>query len=177
MISYIVISNASTLYLAESLENSAPRVTKKWKIVCHTDLIRHISYSSNLTTVKSVVIADKTFNATVFLTKVHRGTSFKDIELGAQNLRASCERQSEVMKNLVKKHFAKFVTAKGNIDGFYQQMRSQNLVSKTDYGITPYEKTLEGMPLVYHDWMCLKITFSLVTNIGKLISASLGAKN
>lgn len=108
------------------------------------DIIRiRYSYHSQ-SSANSVIIADKTFNATAFLTKVHRGTSFRDIALGAQNLKASCDRQSEVMKSLVKKHFAKFVTAKGNIDGFYQQMRQQNLVSKADYGVTPYEKTLEG---------------------------------
>jgi hypothetical protein len=83
------------------------------------------------------------------------------------------------MKNLVKKHFAKFVTAKGNIDGFYQQMRQQNLVSKADYGITPYEKTLEGtLPSskICDSFFMLCVTSS-PPEIGKSLPTSVRTKN
>ena len=92
----------------------------------------------------SVVLVDKNFDATSFLTKIHKGTSFKDLESGMQKLKISCEKQNEVMKNLVKRHFSKFVTAKANIDAFYQQMRQQNLISTKEYGIEPYARTLDG---------------------------------
>lgn len=79
---------------------------------------------------------------------MHSGTSFKDFHSSAQKLEAACEKQNEVMKNVVKQHFAKFVNAKGNIDSFYVQMRQQNLVSSTDYGIMPYLKALDGIILI-----------------------------
>ena len=75
---------------------------------------------------------------------MHSGTSYKDLNASIQRLQTACEKQSEVTKNVVKQHFAKFVNAKGNIDSFYQQMRQSNLVSNSEYGVMPFIKALEG---------------------------------
>ena len=90
-------------------------------------------------------MADKNFDAGTFLTRVHKNTTYKEFEAGLAKLKASSEKQNELMKNLVKRHFAKFVSAKGNIDAFYQQMRQQNLISSNEYGVMPFVRTLDSM--------------------------------
>ncbi|KAJ3287008.1 hypothetical protein HDU76_007896, partial [Blyttiomyces sp. JEL0837] len=59
---------------------------------------------------------NKQFDAKVFLKAVHGSTSYRDMENGIKNLEKSLVERNQLMKNLVKQHFAKFVNAKGTID-------------------------------------------------------------
>ncbi|KAJ3030403.1 UNVERIFIED_CONTAM: hypothetical protein HDU68_009217 [Siphonaria sp. JEL0065] len=59
------------------------------------------------------------------------------------NLEQSIERRAEVMKDLVKQHFAKFVNAKSTIDSFYEEMKTNNLISSETQGLAPYIKSLD----------------------------------
>ncbi|KAL2916082.1 Exocyst complex component S5 [Polyrhizophydium stewartii] len=93
----------------------------------------------------SVLIQEKNFDATFFLREIHKQTSHKDLEQGAVRLKVSIEQRDEVIKGLVKKYFAKFVSAKSTIDSFYREMRQKNLISLPDYGIAPFEKALENL--------------------------------
>lgn len=66
------------------------------------------------------------------------------MESGALKLKMSIEKRDESLKGLVKQHFAKFVHAKVTIDSFYKEMKTKNLVSYEEYGITPYLTALTG---------------------------------
>ncbi|KAH9274523.1 hypothetical protein BASA83_003159 [Batrachochytrium salamandrivorans] len=55
------------------------------------------------------------------------------------------EQRDEVIKGLVKKHFAKFVSAKGTIDTFYREMCQKNLISSSDSGIAPFANALQEL--------------------------------
>lgn len=66
--------------------------------------------------VASLLISSRNFDAKRFLREVHKGTSYRDLELGAERLHEAIEHRQDVIKNLVKTHFAKFVNAKSTID-------------------------------------------------------------
>ncbi|KAI9096429.1 exocyst complex component Sec5-domain-containing protein [Phlyctochytrium arcticum] len=92
-----------------------------------------------------LLIGSKKFDAKQFLREVHRSTSYRDLDLGAERLRESIDLRQDVIKNLVKTHFAKFVSAKSTIDSFYEQMRTKNLISSQDYGLAPFAKMVDGV--------------------------------
>ncbi|KAJ3090326.1 hypothetical protein HK102_004105 [Quaeritorhiza haematococci] len=93
----------------------------------------------------SLLITSKNFDPKFFLVEVHRGASYRDIEGGVQRLHVAIDHRTEIMKNLVKTHFAKFVSAKSTIDSFYHEMRNKNLISSEEYGIAPFSNTLSGL--------------------------------
>ncbi|KAK6092905.1 Exocyst complex component S5 [Batrachochytrium dendrobatidis] len=95
--------------------------------------------------VPSIFISEKSFDPNLFLKEVHRLTLYKEFEQGAVHLKMSIEQRNEIIKGLVKKHFAKFVSAKGTIDTFYREMCQKNLVSSSNYGIAPFAKALEEL--------------------------------
>lgn len=90
----------------------------------------------------SIFISDKNFSPKTFLKEVHKNTDFKELEQGFTRLKQSIAERNETTKGLVKKHFAKFVSAKTTIDSFYKEMRAKNLVSREDYGVYPFLREL-----------------------------------
>ncbi|KAI8855299.1 hypothetical protein BC829DRAFT_378548 [Chytridium lagenaria] len=50
---------------------------------------------------------------------------------------------TDVIKQLVKQHFAKFVNAKSTIDAFYEEIRSNNLTNSETEGLTPFSTCLK----------------------------------
>ncbi|KAJ3300604.1 hypothetical protein HK104_009261 [Borealophlyctis nickersoniae] len=101
--------------------------------------------ASELGQLDNLLISSKKFDPKHFLREVHRSTSYRDFELGAERLQGAIDDRMEVIKNLVKTHFAKFVNAKSTIDSFYQEMRRQNLISSEDYGIAPFAKSIDAL--------------------------------
>ncbi|KAJ3190108.1 hypothetical protein HDU85_000399 [Gaertneriomyces sp. JEL0708] len=93
----------------------------------------------------SLSISSKHFNAPYFLRHVHKNTSYRDLEQGAQRLKVAIDHRQDVIKNLVKTHFAQFVGAKSTIDDFYEQMRKKSLTASEEYGISPFEKTISSV--------------------------------
>ncbi|KAJ3099452.1 hypothetical protein HDU97_003027 [Phlyctochytrium planicorne] len=63
-----------------------------------------------------LLISNKNFDSVHFLKTVHGSTSYRDLDNGAKNLRVAIEKRTDVIKQLVKQHFAKFVNAKSTID-------------------------------------------------------------
>ncbi|KAJ1343862.1 hypothetical protein BSLG_001594 [Batrachochytrium salamandrivorans] len=92
---------------------------------------------------------EKSFDSIIFLSEVHRLSLYKDLEQGAVFLKMAIEQRDEVIKGLVKKHFAKFVSAKGTIDTFYREMCQKNLISSSDSGIAPFANALQGKYLMH----------------------------
>ncbi|KAJ3151245.1 hypothetical protein HDU89_002084 [Geranomyces variabilis] len=93
----------------------------------------------------SLLISSRTFDPKLFLEQVHKTTSYRDFETGADNLREAIDHKEDVIKNLVKTHFAKFVSAKSTIDSFYDQMKAKNLISSQEYGIAPFDNSLDAV--------------------------------
>ncbi|KAJ3183125.1 hypothetical protein HDU87_007548 [Geranomyces variabilis] len=93
----------------------------------------------------SLLISSRTFDPKLFLEQVHKTTSYRNFETGADNLREAIDHKEDVIKNLVKTHFAKFVSAKSTIDSFYDQMKAKNLISSQDYGIAPFDNALDAV--------------------------------
>ncbi|KAJ3041591.1 hypothetical protein HDV00_009068 [Rhizophlyctis rosea] len=106
---------------------------------------RRMNLTADSSQISHLLITSKNFNPTQFLREVHRTTSYRDFELGAERLQAAIDDRMDVIRNLVKTHFAKFVNAKSTIDSFYQEMRRQNLISSEDYGITPFAKSIDEL--------------------------------
>ena len=98
----------------------------------------------------SVFISEKAFSSKFFLLEVHKSTDYKELEQGAVKLKQTIAERSETTKELIKKHFSKFVSAKSTVDSFYHQMRSKNLISKEDYGIAPFLRQLGGLEAEAH---------------------------
>ncbi|ORY39412.1 hypothetical protein BCR33DRAFT_788418 [Rhizoclosmatium globosum] len=93
-----------------------------------------------------ILVSHKNFDPKVFLKAVHNTTSYRDItDIGCRNLQYSIDKRAEVMKDLVKQHFAKFVNAKSTIDSFYDEMKTNNLISSESQGLAPYVKSLDGL--------------------------------
>ncbi|KAH6582832.1 hypothetical protein BASA60_001728 [Batrachochytrium salamandrivorans] len=92
-----------------------------------------------------IFISEKSFDSIIFLSEVHRLSLYKDLEQGAVFLKMAIEQRDEVIKGLVKKHFAKFVSAKGTIDTFYREMCQKNLISSSDSGIAPFANALQEL--------------------------------
>jgi hypothetical protein len=63
------------------------------------------------------LINSKYFQPTSYLLDIHKQAKYKDLEKGLSVLKASIQHRNDLMKNLVKTHFAKFVSAKSAIDG------------------------------------------------------------
>jgi hypothetical protein len=63
-----------------------------------------------------LLISSKAFDPTYYLVTVQVDASYKDLEAGTEKLKQSIQQRTQVMKNLVKTHFAKFVSAKTTID-------------------------------------------------------------
>lgn len=64
----------------------------------------------------SLLIISKNFDPCVYLLKVQQDATFKQLEQGVDKLKVGIQQRNDVMKNLVKTHFAKFVSAKSTID-------------------------------------------------------------
>ncbi|KAI8825748.1 exocyst complex component Sec5-domain-containing protein [Fimicolochytrium jonesii] len=92
-----------------------------------------------------LLISSRKFDAKHFLREVHKTTTYDDLEVGAEHLRQAIDHKEDVIKNLVKTHFAKFVSAKSTIDSFYDQMRTKNLISSDEYGVAPFAKSIEAL--------------------------------
>ncbi|KAJ3146816.1 hypothetical protein HDU86_008374 [Geranomyces michiganensis] len=108
---------------------------------------RRRSYTGGPSTdqLSSLLLSSRTFDPKLFLGQVHKTTSYRDFETGADNLREAIDHKEDVIKNLVKTHFAKFVSAKSTIDSFYEQMKAKNLISSEDYGIAPFDNALDAV--------------------------------
>ena len=64
----------------------------------------------------SLLITSKNFSTPYYLLHVQATATYKQLEGGAEFLRKSIMQREEMMKNLFKTHFAKFVGAKSTID-------------------------------------------------------------
>ncbi|KAJ3214340.1 hypothetical protein HDU67_001781 [Dinochytrium kinnereticum] len=65
---------------------------------------------------QKLLISNKNFEPAHFLKTIHTSTSYRDLDTGAKNLKLAIEKRTDVIKQLVKQHFAKFVNAKTTID-------------------------------------------------------------
>jgi exocyst complex component 2 len=92
-----------------------------------------------------LLISEKSFDPKRFLTEIHDRTGYKDLERGLANLKRTLNDRNESEKDIVKKHFSKFVNAKSTVDSFYTQMTAANLLNRADYGIIPFDKSLLGL--------------------------------
>ncbi|KAJ3225192.1 hypothetical protein HK099_007204 [Clydaea vesicula] len=93
----------------------------------------------------NLLITSKNFDPKFYLNEVHINATYNDLVQGSATLKTSIQHRNDVMKNLVKTHFAKFVSAKSTIDSFYHEMRNKNLISSTDFGIAPFVTTLNTL--------------------------------
>ena len=66
--------------------------------------------------IRTILIGDKGFVPKTFLLEVHQETDFKSLEAGGARLKKTLEARKESDKGEVKKHFAKFVSAKSLVD-------------------------------------------------------------
>ncbi|KAJ3074946.1 hypothetical protein HDU98_009721 [Podochytrium sp. JEL0797] len=95
---------------------------------------------------QKILVANKNFDPKTFLKAVHSSTSYAEItNIGARSLQQSIDKRAEVMKDLVKQHFAKFVNAKSTIDSFYEEMKTNNLISSEEKGFAPFTKSLDEL--------------------------------
>ncbi|KAI9328031.1 exocyst complex component Sec5-domain-containing protein [Zopfochytrium polystomum] len=94
---------------------------------------------------EKLLVASKNFEPKAFLKLVHGKTSFRDVQNGSKYLAASVDRSNELMRDLVKQHFAKFVSAKGTIDAFYLDIKANNIVTSETRGLDSFDKALEGL--------------------------------
>ncbi|KAJ3119044.1 hypothetical protein HDU96_003219 [Phlyctochytrium bullatum] len=85
----------------------------------------------------------KSFDPSHFLKTVHATTSYADLQAGSKNLKVSIDKRTEVIKQLVKQHFAKFVNAKSTIDAFYDELKENNLTTSEEEGFVPFSAALE----------------------------------
>ncbi|KAI8905678.1 exocyst complex component Sec5-domain-containing protein [Powellomyces hirtus] len=113
----------------------------------HTESLAGPTTDARLDPLSSLLISSRTFDAKLFLRQVHRATSYRDLETGAENLKDAIGQKEDVIKNLVKTHFAKFVSAKSTIDSFYDQMKARNLISSQDYGIAPFDNAIDAVQI------------------------------
>ncbi|KAJ3021313.1 hypothetical protein HKX48_008789 [Thoreauomyces humboldtii] len=102
-------------------------------------------YMAEMDQLSSLLISSRTFDAKTFLRQVHKATSYRDFEAGADRLQTAIDHKEDVIKNLVKTHFSKFVNAKTTIDSFYDQMRNRNLISSDGYGIAPFDNSIDAV--------------------------------
>ncbi|TPX40650.1 hypothetical protein SeMB42_g05909 [Synchytrium endobioticum] len=89
-----------------------------------------------------VSITSRSFAPDRFLLEVHGDTPYKDLVQGLETVKSAMEKREELMKNLVKTHFSKFVTAKESIDAFYDEIRAKTLISHDSYGVKPFSSRL-----------------------------------
>ncbi|KAJ3406183.1 hypothetical protein HDU80_011789 [Chytriomyces hyalinus] len=95
---------------------------------------------------EKILVTHKNFDPKLFLKAVHNSTSYREVtDAGCRNLQTSIDKRAEVMKDLVKQHFAKFVNAKSTIDSFYEEMKTNNLISSELQGVAPFMKALDGL--------------------------------
>jgi hypothetical protein len=109
------------------------------------NIMKRAKGAPKLKNVNQLLIHDKNFDPKVFLLEVHKNTEYRDLEQGLLRLKQSIGERHEQSKGLVKKHFAKFVSAKTTVDSFYKEMRSKNLISMEDYGIAPFKKVVAAL--------------------------------
>jgi exocyst complex component 2 len=93
----------------------------------------------------TILITSKEFDAKKFLLHVHSGTSYRDLERGAENLATDVEARQDTTRNLVRTQFSKFVNAKSRIDSFYSQMRESSLILSKNAGFGAFERSLEAV--------------------------------
>ncbi|KAJ1566656.1 hypothetical protein HK405_008942, partial [Cladochytrium tenue] len=95
--------------------------------------------------IEKLLISSKNYDPKAFLRVVHGKTSSRDVENGAKHLAVVIDKNRETMKAMVKQHFAKFVSAKGAIDSFYLDMRSNSLVKSDTKGLDAFERSVEEL--------------------------------
>jgi len=88
-------------------------------------------------------ISRKEFDPVIFLKEVHRGTSYRDLENGSENLRKLVEQRTEILKNLVKNYFEQFVNSKSTVDSFYLDIKNQKRSNTNDQGTNQFNTKLE----------------------------------
>ncbi|ORX85395.1 hypothetical protein BCR32DRAFT_265669 [Anaeromyces robustus] len=90
-------------------------------------------------------ISKKEFDPVIFLKEVHRGTSYRDLESGSENLRHLVEQRTEILKNLVKNYFEQFVNSKSTVDSFYLDIQEQKKSNPSDRGTKQFNTKLESV--------------------------------
>jgi hypothetical protein len=124
--------------LAQEVDKSDPLQIKE-------NIMKRPKGGAKIKNINQLLIHDKQFDPKTFLLEVHRNAEFRELEQGLQRLKQAIGDRHEKSKGLVKKHFAKFVSAKSTVDSFYKEMRGKNLISREDYGIAPFEKVVGSL--------------------------------
>jgi hypothetical protein len=140
----IVKENQSQPTIVQDVDKSDPLQIKE-------NITKRPKGAPKLKNVNQILIHDKQFDPKVFLLKVHQNTEYRDLEQGLIRLKQAIGDRHEQSKGLVKKHFAKFVSAKSTVDSFYKEMRTKNLIAKQDYGIAPFERVVESLQKEAHN--------------------------
>ncbi|ORX54717.1 hypothetical protein BCR36DRAFT_321972 [Piromyces finnis] len=104
--------------------------------------LAHINQTINQ---QGLNISRKEFDPILFLKEVHRGTSYRDLENGSENLRNLVEQRTEILKNLVKNYFEHFVNSKATIDSFYLDIKTQKRESSEEMGTKQFNTKLSSV--------------------------------
>ncbi|KAK3822646.1 MAG: exocyst complex component Sec5-domain-containing protein [Benniella sp.] len=76
----------------------------------------------------------KSFNPQRYLFAVHADTSYDDLCVGVDRLKATMAQRSSALKVLVQNNFDRFVSAKNVIDSVYDDMKEKTLNEAQDWG-------------------------------------------
>ncbi|KAG0222103.1 hypothetical protein BGX31_009344 [Mortierella sp. GBA43] len=76
----------------------------------------------------------KSFSSQRYLFAVHAGTSYDELCVGVDQLKASMQQRSSALKVLVQNNFDRFVSAKNVIDSVYDDMKEKTLNEAQDWG-------------------------------------------
>ncbi|GJJ75072.1 exocyst complex component 2 [Entomortierella parvispora] len=76
----------------------------------------------------------KSFNPQRYLYAVHADTSYDELIVGVDRLKASMDQRSSALKVLVQNNFDRFVSAKNVIDSVYDDMKEKTLNEAQDFG-------------------------------------------
>ena len=92
----------------------------------------------------SVMPQDKAFSPSLFLTLIHGGISFDQLQLGSNNLRLQLEQQNSQRENLVRIHFGLFVHCAEGLDwlkayrkGIYTNQTETAVAARQAVSISP----------------------------------------
>eukprot|EP01083_Nonionella_stella_P058598 153450_1 len=75
---------------------------------------------------KSVDPTDQNFDAHLFLTTIHKQSSYAELEQGLRHLQNTVSDQTEKMRLLVRDHFDQFITCKDTIDVVHRVLKDVN---------------------------------------------------
>lgn len=91
-----------------------------------------------------VDLSSEQFNSQEFLKVVHADSTFEELSAGLDNLCASMEEKTELLRNLVKQNFSVFVNAKNSVDLVYNDMKKK-VFSYPELGTENIHRDIEGM--------------------------------